>query len=187
MAMSLDEISAHLEIRQTLARYSRGVDRRDLAMLKSVYHDDATDDHGLFRGTGHDFAEWLLAMHNQFPQIGQHHITQSYIELDGRTAHVESYYLAINPMVDADSGSPYLMPTGGRYLDRFEQRDGAWRIARRVCTIDWSRERLTGDAWDTADIFAAVGPAGRDVSDAYFGDDRATRQSQMAARMLDRA
>jgi hypothetical protein len=31
---------------------------------------------------------------------------------------------------------------GGRYLDRLERRDGAWRIALRRCTIEWT---LNGD------------------------------------------
>jgi hypothetical protein len=26
---------------------------------------------------------------------------------------------------------------GARYIDRFERRDGEWRIARRVAVIDW--------------------------------------------------
>jgi len=42
--VNLEALSAHLEIRQALANYCRGVDRKDVALLKSVYHDDATDD-----------------------------------------------------------------------------------------------------------------------------------------------
>ncbi len=29
---------------------------------------------------------------------------------------------------------------GGRYIDRFERRDGEWRIARRVLLLDWTGE-----------------------------------------------
>ena len=28
---------------------------------------------------------------------------------------------------------------GGRYLDRFERRDGVWKIARRLLVDEWSR------------------------------------------------
>jgi hypothetical protein len=28
---------------------------------------------------------------------------------------------------------------GGRYVDRFERRDGEWRIAARITVHDWSR------------------------------------------------
>jgi hypothetical protein len=30
------------------------------------------------------------------------------------------------------------MVLGLRYLDRFERREGRWRIARRVCAFDWT-------------------------------------------------
>lgn len=28
---------------------------------------------------------------------------------------------------------------GGRYFDRLERRDGAWRIAKRMYLLDWHR------------------------------------------------
>ena len=32
----------------------------------------------------------------------------------------------------------------GRYLDRYERRDGEWRIAARVCVHEWTRtDRVT--------------------------------------------
>jgi hypothetical protein len=30
------------------------------------------------------------------------------------------------------------MVLGLRYVDRFELRDGAWLIAKRVCAFDWT-------------------------------------------------
>ena len=34
-------------------------------------------------------------------------------------------------------GEP-LVTSGGRYIDRFERRDGRWAIAARVCVRDWA-------------------------------------------------
>ena len=34
--------------------------------------------------------------------------------------------------------------TGGRYVDRFERRDGRWRIAERTFVLDWMRTRPCG-------------------------------------------
>jgi hypothetical protein len=31
-----------------------------------------------------------------------------------------------------------LMTAGGRYLDRFEKRDGKWAIAQRICLQEWA-------------------------------------------------
>ena len=40
------------------------------------------------------------------------------------------------------------MEVGGRYLDRFEKRDGEWRIARRRYVLDWSRNGASTAQWD---------------------------------------
>ena len=37
------------------------------------------------------------------------------------------------------SSDVHLVEVGGRYLDRFERREGAWRIHHRAVVIDWSR------------------------------------------------
>jgi hypothetical protein len=36
--------------------------------------------------------------------------------------------------------------TGFRFVDRFESRDGAWRIAQRIAVTEWSRVDRE-DAW----------------------------------------
>ena len=41
-----------------MRRYCRGVDRRDEALILSVYHPDAIDDHGAFLGDPDEFIEW---------------------------------------------------------------------------------------------------------------------------------
>ncbi|MET0378059.1 MAG: nuclear transport factor 2 family protein [Spongiibacteraceae bacterium] len=46
--MDINEVIAHIEIRQALVRYCRGVDRSDEAMIRSAFHEDAIDEHGAF-------------------------------------------------------------------------------------------------------------------------------------------
>jgi hypothetical protein len=36
--------------------------------------------------------------------------------------------------------SPVVNLFAGRYVDRFERREGEWRIARRTVVHDWSRQ-----------------------------------------------
>jgi hypothetical protein len=48
------EAADHVAIEQVLMRYARGVDRGDKELLKSVYHEGGTDDHGSFVGLGVD-------------------------------------------------------------------------------------------------------------------------------------
>jgi SnoaL-like domain len=49
VAQFRDELADREAIRDCLYRYSRGVDRCDEDMLRSVYWEDAFDDHVLFR------------------------------------------------------------------------------------------------------------------------------------------
>lgn len=160
--MTLEEISAHLEIRQALATYSRGVDRWDVDLLKQAYHAESMDNHTMFNGPGWEFAEFITDFCRKTGGVSQHHITNIYIELHGDSANVETYYIAYHQLNDEEAGTSKLLNTGGRYLDRFEKRNRQWKIAQRICTIDWSRENLPGQSWDGAQAFPAIGPRGVD-------------------------
>jgi ketosteroid isomerase-like protein len=121
-------------ISDCLSRYSRAVDRLDRELLLSVYHDDAIDDHGVFVGGPEAFADWVIPMHTATHLSHQHCIFNSTVDLDGEVAHVESYYMFVGLN---RAGTPLAM-SGGRYLDRFEKREGRWAIAARVCVRDWA-------------------------------------------------
>jgi hypothetical protein len=121
-------------IRDCLMRYSRGVDRLDRELILSCYHPDAVDDHGVFIGDPEAFADWVIPMHTTTHLLHQHAIFNIFIDLDGDTAHTESYYMFVGLNRE---GTPLAM-SGGRYLDRFERRDGRWAIAARVCLRDWA-------------------------------------------------
>ncbi|MBV9659644.1 MAG: nuclear transport factor 2 family protein [Acidimicrobiales bacterium] len=144
--MDQNEIVAHLEIRQALFRYCRGVDRSDADLIKSAFHPDATDAHGAFKGLGWEMADRLASAEGGMPRVGSHLVTNIYIEFDDADhARCESYVLAFHP--HQDTGTPQLGMFAGRYLDRFERRDGEWRIAERLVVNDWSRNHLEGAHW----------------------------------------
>jgi ketosteroid isomerase-like protein len=121
-------------IRDCLATYCRAVDRLDRELLLSVYHEDAVDDHGVFVGSREAFADWVIAFHGRAQHATQHIITNHVCELDGDTAHCETYWMfaAMNTQ-----GEPLTL-SGGRYIDRFERRDGRWAIALRKLVGDWA-------------------------------------------------
>lgn len=147
------------EIRQVLARYCRGVDRCDANLIRSVYHPDATDDHGTYKGPGVEFAEQVIPMLRNYWQATMHDLGTCIIELDGDAADVETYFVAYHRRLQ--ESETWLDVFGGRYLDRFEKRSGRWLIAKRVVVHEWSKleatpltfpvelfaqgERLTGD------------------------------------------
>jgi len=117
-------------IRRVLHRYCFAADRADEELLRSVYHPDGIDEHGTnFKGLGWDFAEYACRTAREEPNFTamQHHLTSTNIAVHGDVAAVESYVLALHVPV----GGGGIAAVGGRYLDRFERRDGEWRIAYR--------------------------------------------------------
>ena len=140
MLSPIDALIAKDAIRDVLMRYSRGVDRGDVALLRSCFHTDSTDDHGHWKGNGQDFADFIVQSLPQRTHHTTHSVANVLIELDPQDdarAQAESYAIAYLRRTDA-AGAEWLDFFSGRYVDRFEQRDGHWRIADRVVVHDWS-------------------------------------------------
>ena len=126
------------QIRRVLLDYCRGIDRGDVALVDSVYHPDATDDHGSFVGPGRDFASYAIPRLAARYEATMHTIGDSIIDFSGEdTAFVETPVVAQH-VVDND-GFHALEWFGGRYVDRFERRQGAWRIADRTVVRTWDK------------------------------------------------
>lgn len=135
-----ERLESRHAIHEVLMRYCRAVDRLDLELLRSCYHEGSWDDHGHYRGDGHEFAEFIVRSLAQRAHHTTHAVANVLIEMDGEEpdlARAESYALAHLRRVDA-SGVEWLDLFSGRYLDRFERRDGTWRISERVVVHDWS-------------------------------------------------
>lgn len=117
-------------IADCVARYARGIDRADPDLVASCYHEDALDDHGEWVGPGWGLAGWALERQSSLVRT-QNHITTHSVDIDGDTAHGETYFLVVSR---AKTGT--VMLSSGRYVDRFERRHGEWRIAARVCIVE---------------------------------------------------
>lgn len=134
--MAIDAV-ARQEILDVVTRFCRGVDRHDRELLESCYHPDATDDHGIYAGPAKGFIDWVLGATEGVPFM-QHTITNHRVlESDGDAVATETYYDARTVGTDGQLAQAF-----GRYLDRFEQRDGAWRIARRLVTMEHATPNL---------------------------------------------
>jgi ketosteroid isomerase-like protein len=122
------------QIHDALMRYSRGVDRGDGELVMSVFHPDATLDMGRGPMPPAALADGITTM----TATGtMHFIGNEYVEVDGDTAYSETYFISYATITDA--GKTANRSRGGRYLDRFERRDGEWKIARRLLVDEWSR------------------------------------------------
>ncbi|HEY2105649.1 MAG TPA: nuclear transport factor 2 family protein [Candidatus Binataceae bacterium] len=125
------------QIHEVMMRYCRAVDRMDEDLLRSVYHPDATDDHGLFNGKASDFVPWCMKQLREAYTATQHVVANELIEVRGDQAYCEFYFVAHHRY--ERKGEPRHMTAGGRYVDRFERRFGEWRIAERTVVVDWQR------------------------------------------------
>ena len=128
----LDALLDKAEIRECLERFSRGMDRFDRDIYLSAFHDDAVMAAGPFVGSAAECWDWAVPMHDAGQILTHHALLQSNIELDGKTAHSETYYQFVGRNRDES-----LWIAGGRYIDRLEKRDGQWKISLRTNVIEW--------------------------------------------------
>jgi hypothetical protein len=152
-------------------QYTRGLDRHDETLIRNSFWADAQASYGtLVEIEG--LAAWANESHTN-SAAHQHHVTGLSLDVDGDTAHEEGYILYSSDMprnkaVDtpgvptpgrAVTGSFATLGTG-RYVNRYERRDGDWRmivheyvhdVSLRLETVDLCATGCIG-TWDKSDI-----------------------------------
>jgi hypothetical protein len=170
-------------IRDVVRRYCRGIDRVDLDLVRDCYHPDATDTHGSFSGTVDEFLVWverLLGRYDATFHLIGNHLVELVDTADGAPptiARSEAYGVAHHRSEDPDPKRN--LTVGFRFLDRFERRDGGWRIARRVATTEWVTALAPEQRWPMPES-GALGLRGHD-------DPLYDLVPELAAETTDRA
>jgi hypothetical protein len=147
-------------IRLVIRRIARGTDRFDGALLADCIHADATLDlGGAAPVSGATFVAALKPPAD--PRPGRMHIvTNEQIVVEGDAATSETYVLSCQDVLI--EGARKTRIRAGRYLDRFERRDGAWKLAARTLVDEWGRiDEVTEPAPQGAHLGR---PAPRDLS-----------------------
>lgn len=138
---AVEELVAKEAIRELALKYCRGVDRQDMAMLRSLYTADATDTHGdTFDGSASDYVDFL-AKSLPYIKYSGHHVCNHLISIDGDVGEGEVYALAIHVIPDGQGG---LVEDTicVRYVDRYRREvDGQWRFSKRIVTYDYRTRR----------------------------------------------
>lgn len=156
--MNIEELSARAEIHDVLLRYCRGLDRVDMDLVRGAFHADAWVQfpESLHVGSVDGFVDFLAAEMPRFVRT-MHNLGNSLIEFDGpTTAHVETYLNADHQGSERHHWKGDYVKLWARYLDRFEQRNGVWLIARRRLVVDWMY-RYPADGWFDDHPDASVG------------------------------
>lgn len=154
----LEQLLAKQAITEVIFRYARAIDRMDEALLRSVFHPGSRHSH-FYEGPSSDpgiptsreapgdFVAFALGLLSAYIRT-HHQLGNTLIQLEsGSTATVETYFTAHHRMrprgdpLAADNAYDMEMDffVGGRYLDRFECRDGVWKIVQRTGMTDWTR------------------------------------------------
>jgi SnoaL-like domain len=66
----------------------------------------------------------------------QHNVTTVNFAIGGSTAEGEIYTIATHTFSARDRDVDVVV--GGRYLDKYEKRDGTWKFSQRMIVTDWA-------------------------------------------------
>ncbi len=173
MADSTKRLEDRAEIQDLMARYARGVDRRDWEAVRATFHPDAHDDHGEYKGNVDGFIAWVSRRHEKVAQ-SMHFLGNCLIEFTGpHVALVETYYIArqtygadataARSMIGASDSQPGPVEAEiwGRYIDIVERRGSEWRTVRRTVAF----EVMQAHAATSLPLAASWAQSRRDPSD----------------------
>ncbi|MDB5430866.1 MAG: hypothetical protein JWP35_1982 [Caulobacter sp.] len=161
---TVDDLIAKDEILGVLHRYCHSCDRSDAQTLATCFHPDSITDHA---GVTIKSLEWIphaLAWLADRVAV-THMIANPMIQVAGDRAISDCHFVAYNrsPKAGGDGWEETLVK--GRYLDRFERRDGVWKIVHRTGIHDLER---VNDAPANANDVAGEHRSGKAPNDPFY-------------------
>lgn len=140
---------------QLVAVLSSAIDRGDKELIASCYAEQSYDDHGSFKGSGREFAEWVTM---EIPVSGSlirihHQLGQSVFDVCGDEAWGETFFI-FHSVNDTDCQHGF-----GRYIDYFQRIQSTWKLTYR---------RVVPDRTPEGDDKTAYPASTRDRSDPLY-------------------
>ena len=150
---SPERIADRMQIQDCVYRWCRAVDRLDYEGMRASFHPDAVDRHGAFDGDIDGLVEWIRARHAAIP-FSMHAVSNMLIEFAGPDRALVETYVRTTQRYPAEARQALDQLAGGRagsgdgamdlltcsrYVDRFERREGEWKIALRTLVADWKQ------------------------------------------------
>ena len=135
---ALATLLAKEDIRELVLLYSRAIDRKDVALLRDLYTEDATDTHGTsFDGPADAYCQFI-EQSLPYMNYSGHHVCNHLISVDGDEGNGEVYALAYHYIPDQQNPGAMIEDfMAVRYIDNYRRgADGKWRFSKRVVTYD---------------------------------------------------
>ena len=123
----------YIAIQRVMSNYCKASDEGIEELMRSVYHEDAYDDHaGMFSGPASEFVDFAMTQSHTLTLLS-HHLTTMHVDFTSSTvAQVKTNVV----YAECDEAGQKVTLILGRYQDRFEKRNGAWKIADRKAFVD---------------------------------------------------
>ncbi len=139
-SQTLRSISDRGQITDLIYRYCRSVDRLDIALGHSIWHEDGVADYGasVYQGCGRGVIDHICAQHLHTLHHS-HQVSNIIIDLDGDVAGSESYVTASLRIKQGEKLRQ--MTVWGRYADRWSRRNGQWGLDKRISIRDFDEVR----------------------------------------------
>lgn len=153
-------LASEAALRALVTAYSRAVDRRDFALMRSLYDDDAFERHGQAFEGGPDAYIAFLHKATAAYEATVHYVVQTSFAIDGDHAEGEVHKINYHrtPGPDAEE-----FVTGSRSQDHYIRRGGRWRFLSRAVTLDWARRTpVDREAYGDPAAQSPLGRAGAD-------------------------
>lgn len=116
---------------ELVAKLSAAIDRGDKGAIIDCYTAESYDDHGVFKGSGPEFAEMICAPAGRAEQLAMHHLLgQSVFDIHGDEAWGETFFV-MHAQIGGHIATGY-----GRYIDYFQRTDNAWKVTYRRVVPD---------------------------------------------------
>lgn len=144
MDKRLETLLAKQAIGELSSRYMRGLDRRDRDLLLAQFGGDGWCEYGFMNASSTELIDFSLqALANHV--ANQHLIGNTLIDVEGNEAYGEVYFQAYHKVPSEARFDDMII--AGRYIDRYECREGTWKLAYRSEVVDWSRSSPSNDPY----------------------------------------
>jgi SnoaL-like domain len=139
-AADLRALADRQAITDLIHRYCRAVDRLDVRLGRSIWHEDGYADYGTdyYQGPGKGVIDRICENHLATLHHS-HQVSNVLIDLDGDRAGSEAYCTASLRVMQGETLMQ--ITVWSRYIDSWSRRKGRWGLDRRVAVRDFDEIR----------------------------------------------